>query len=339
MRTTYVSLSFVLCAVVIVGSCPLHQLEVDSSAVGEHSLISSFQSPQKESIMGGFISRNRRREDKEKDSPRLEVEPFEAEPNLNENEVDERKKKFDELELNTDDGDEGEQVDPCETSPCVPTTFDEIDSAPSLPLYPSLEGMELNVEEVMDSNRQMRSLCHSNKTDEEETKMENPGGINEVSHPLFQKNPSEAEVKEGEVGQAEKERNQRSSPMFPDPDVIDNEEDITVDVSNQDPVLDSSLHRDEEPTFLQEEVIEIIDEPENDRLMGSSPYRSGVILGPVLIDEEPEIIVDVMSEVPRPAFDPSLHLMAEPVIYHPQPVPIDDIIELEMAIDDELGLD
>jgi hypothetical protein len=36
------------------------------------------------SIMGGFISRNRRREDKEKDSPRLEVEPFEAEPNLNE---------------------------------------------------------------------------------------------------------------------------------------------------------------------------------------------------------------------------------------------------------------
>ena len=28
--------------------------------------------------------------------------------------------------------------------------------------------------------------------------------------------------------------------------------------------------------------------------------------------------------------------MAEPVIYHPQPVPIDDIIELEMAIDEEL---
>ncbi|XP_046657794.1 uncharacterized protein LOC124351075 isoform X2 [Daphnia pulicaria] len=334
MRATYVSLSFVLCAVVIVGSCPLHQLEVDSS-VGEHSLISSFQSPQKESIMGGFISRNRRREDKEKDSPRLES--FEAEPNQNENEVDERKKRFDELELNTDDnGDEGEQVDPCETSPCVPTTFDEIDSAPSLPLYPSLEGMELNVEEVMDSNRQMRSLSHSNETEEET--MENPGGISEVSHPLFQTNPSEAEVKEGEVGQAEKERNQRSSPMFPDPDVIDNEEDITVDVSNQGPVMDSSLHRDEEPTFLQEEVIEIIDEPENDRLMRSSPYRSGVILGPVLIDEEPEIIVDVMSEV-RPAFDPSLHLMAEPVIYHPQPVPIDDFIELEMAIDDELGLD
>jgi hypothetical protein len=34
------------------------------------------------SIMGGFISRNRRREDKEKDSPRLES--FEAEPNQNE---------------------------------------------------------------------------------------------------------------------------------------------------------------------------------------------------------------------------------------------------------------
>lgn len=34
------------------------------------------------SIMGGFISRNRRREDKEKDSPRLE--PIEAEPNQNE---------------------------------------------------------------------------------------------------------------------------------------------------------------------------------------------------------------------------------------------------------------
>jgi hypothetical protein len=52
--------------------------------------------------------------------------------------------------------------------------------------------------------------------------MENPGGISEVSHPLFATNPSEAEVnKEGEVGQAEKERNQRSSPMFSDPDVID----------------------------------------------------------------------------------------------------------------------
>lgn len=52
--------------------------------------------------------------------------------------------------------------------------------------------------------------------------MENPGGISEVSHPLFATNPSEAEVnKEGEVGQAEKERNQRSSPMFPDPDAID----------------------------------------------------------------------------------------------------------------------
>lgn len=51
--------------------------------------------------------------------------------------------------------------------------------------------------------------------------MENPGGISEVSHPLFATNPSEAEVKEGEVGQAEKERNQRSSPIFPDPDVID----------------------------------------------------------------------------------------------------------------------
>ncbi len=99
--------------------------------------------------------------------------------------------------------------------------------------------MELNVEEVMDSNRQMRSLSHSNETEEyvlkdfqmiflfcnflilRDTKMENPGGISEVSHPLFATNPSEAEVKEGEVGQEEKERNQRSSPMFPDPDVIE----------------------------------------------------------------------------------------------------------------------
>ena len=32
-------------------------------------------------------------------------------------------------------------------------------------------------------------------------------------------------------------------------------------------------------------MIEInVDEPQNDRL-GSSPYRSGVILGPVLVDE------------------------------------------------------
>ena len=46
--------------------------------------------------------------------------------------------------------------------------------------------------------------------------------------------------------------------------------------------------------------------------------------------------MDVMSEVPRAAFDPSIHLMAEPVIFHPQPVPIDDVIELELAIDDEL---
>lgn len=99
--------------------------------------------------------------------------------------------------------------------------------------------MELNVEEV-DSNREMRSLSHSNETEEYVLKdfqmtflfcnnflilretMENPGGIiSEVSHPLFATNPSEAEVKEGEVGQEEKERNQRSSPMFPDPDVID----------------------------------------------------------------------------------------------------------------------
>lgn len=35
----------------------------------------------------------------------------------------------------------------------------------------------------------------------------------------------------------------------------------------------------------REDVIEInVDEPQNDRL-GSSPYRSGMILGPVLIDE------------------------------------------------------
>lgn len=46
--------------------------------------------------------------------------------------------------------------------------------------------------------------------------------------------------------------------------------------------------------------------------------------------------MDVLSEGPRPAFDPSIHLMAEPVIFHPQPVPMDDIIELELAIDDEL---
>lgn len=55
-----------------------------------------------------------------------------------------------------------------------------------------------------------------------ETKMENPGGISEVSHPLFKTNPSEAEVKEGEVGKAEKERHGRSSsPMFSDSVVND----------------------------------------------------------------------------------------------------------------------
>lgn len=41
-------LSFVLCAVIIVGSCPLHQLKVDPSADEDYPLISSFQSPQKE---------------------------------------------------------------------------------------------------------------------------------------------------------------------------------------------------------------------------------------------------------------------------------------------------
>lgn len=51
--------------------------------------------------------------------------------------------------------------------------------------------------------------------------MENPGGISEVSHPLFKTNPSEAEVKEGEVGKAEKERHGRSSPMFSDSVVND----------------------------------------------------------------------------------------------------------------------
>lgn len=52
--------------------------------------------------------------------------------------------------------------------------------------------------------------------------MENPGGISEVSHPLLKTNPSEAEVKEGEVGKAEKERHGRSSsPMFSDSVVND----------------------------------------------------------------------------------------------------------------------
>ena len=41
-------LSFVLCAVIIVGSCPLHQLKVDPSADEDYPLISSFKSPQKE---------------------------------------------------------------------------------------------------------------------------------------------------------------------------------------------------------------------------------------------------------------------------------------------------
>ena len=55
-----------------------------------------------------------------------------------------------------------------------------------------------------------------------ETKMENPGGINKVSHPLFKTNPSKAEEKEeGEVGKTEKERNGRSSPMFSDSVVND----------------------------------------------------------------------------------------------------------------------
>ena len=52
--------------------------------------------------------------------------------------------------------------------------------------------------------------------------MENPGGINKVSHPLFKTNPSKAEEKEeGEVGKTEKERNGRSSPMFSDSVVND----------------------------------------------------------------------------------------------------------------------
>ena len=51
--------------------------------------------------------------------------------------------------------------------------------------------------------------------------MENPGGINKVSHPLFKTNPSEAEVKQGEVGKTGKERNGRSSPMFSDSVVND----------------------------------------------------------------------------------------------------------------------
>lgn len=51
--------------------------------------------------------------------------------------------------------------------------------------------------------------------------MENPGGLSKVSHPLFSTNPSEAEVEEGEVGQTEKERKERSSPMFADSAVND----------------------------------------------------------------------------------------------------------------------
>jgi hypothetical protein len=302
--------------------------------------------------MGGYLSRSRRREDKkEKNSPRLE--PIEAEPDQNEIEVDE--KRYVENVPNVDDITVREEVEACQTSSCadslepdetpvevISTAFDVIDPAPRSPLYPSPEEMlmDVNAEEQQDTDRQMRP-CHSDVLSDTETKMENPNGISEVSHPLFKTNPSEAEVKEGEVGKAEKERHGRSSsPMFSDSVVNDSEADVTVDVQNLDPVFDSSLNREEEQTFLrnldEEDVIEInVDEPQNDRL-GSSPYRSGVILGPVLVDDEPEIIVDVLSEGSRPVFDPSIHLMAEPVIFHPQPVPMDDIIELELAIDDEL---
>jgi hypothetical protein len=51
--------------------------------------------------------------------------------------------------------------------------------------------------------------------------MGNLRGFNEVSEPLFATNPSEAEAKEGEAGKAEHDRNQRSSPVFPDPAVND----------------------------------------------------------------------------------------------------------------------
>jgi hypothetical protein len=90
--------------------------------------------------------------------------------------------------------------------------------------------MDVNAEE-QDTDRQMRTYVitifrefrrrFANFLCLRETKMENLGGISEVSHPLFKTNPSEAEVKEGEVGKAEKERNGRSSPMFSDSVVND----------------------------------------------------------------------------------------------------------------------
>lgn len=44
--------------------------------------------------------------------------------------------------------------------------------------------------------------------------------------------------------------------------------------------------------------------------------------------------MDVSSEEFHRAFDPSIHFMAEPVIFHPQPLPVEDVIDLD--IDDEL---
>ncbi|KAI9553377.1 hypothetical protein GHT06_021278 [Daphnia sinensis] len=297
MRCTYVPLSFVLCAVAIVGCWPLHPLEPSTDELSVP--VSPFQS---KLIMGGFLSRARRREDKEETSPRLKSEA-EAKPDQNEIEVNWHKKQI--AESSSDEITVGvDPIEECESPECVDLVRSPSDEMPADEIFleidadpvPELHGHPASEEEVVDvvieeqdNNRDMRSSPHHH--DE----------IQESSH-------------------------------------NDDENVVNVDVSEEQPHPDPTLHQEDEPQtdLLSKEEEITVEEPDYERDVRSPSIIPFTYPQQILIEEDPDVIVDVISEESRPVFDPSIHLMAEPVIFHPQPLPVEDVIELDLDIDDEL---
>ncbi|KZS11653.1 Uncharacterized protein APZ42_023596 [Daphnia magna] len=251
--------------------------------------------------MGGFLSRARRREDKEETSPRLKSEA-EAKPDQNEIEVNRHRKQIAESQPSSDELTVGvDPIEECESSECVDLVrseempADEIslafdaDPVPELPSHPASEEEVVDVEtEEQDNNRDVKTSPHHH---------------DEIQESSFN----------------------------------DNENDVNVDVSREQHQPDSSLHKMDEPLtdFPSKEEEVTVEEPEYERDVRSPSTIPFTFPQQILFDEDADVIVDVLSEEPRP-FDPSIHLMAEPVIFHPQPLPVEDVIELDLDIDDEL---
>ncbi|XP_057378070.1 uncharacterized protein LOC130700078 [Daphnia carinata] len=293
MRCTYVPLSFVLCAVAIVGCWPLHPLEPSTDELSVP--ISSFQSPLEELIMGGFLSRPGRREET---SPRLKSEA-EAKPDQNEIEVNRHKNEIAESESSSDELTVGiDPIEECELPECVDLVRNPSDKMPA---------DEISSAVYVDPVPEL------------------------PSHPA-----PEDEVVEVDIEEQDNSRDMRSSPH----DVIQessfNDNENIVDVSHEQPHPDSSLHKVDSTDFPSKEEEVTVEEPQYERDVRSPSIFPFSLPQHVLVDEDADVIVDVISEESRPAFDPSIHLMAEPVIFHPQPLPVEDVIELDLDMDDEM---